>query len=170
MMWQIVAFKYIFNEKYSITMRHKLCRAFALDALASRLLCLFGSCRVPKVKLFESTPPPPTPHPSCYMYKYTAHSMKLRQTALKLGCVTKRNPTVQGGKCIITADWLSLLNIKRSVRLYIKRLFIRDHAMNQTKIDFSQSSSTIKLDPVSWCLVCCKSVDSLHILIKKKHY
>ena len=46
MMWQIAAFKYIFNwylhpgiyssMEYSITWRHKLCRAFTLDALASR--------------------------------------------------------------------------------------------------------------------------------------
>ena len=46
MMWQIAAFKYIFNwylhpgiyssMEYSITRRHKLCRAFTLDALASR--------------------------------------------------------------------------------------------------------------------------------------
>ena len=46
MIWQIAAFKYIFNwylrqgiyssMEYSITWRHKLCRAFTLDALASR--------------------------------------------------------------------------------------------------------------------------------------
>ena len=46
MMCQIAAFKYIFNwylhpgiyssMEYSITWRHKLCRAFTLDALASR--------------------------------------------------------------------------------------------------------------------------------------
>ena len=46
MTWQIAAFKYIFNwylhpgiyssMEYSITWRHKLCRAFTLDALASR--------------------------------------------------------------------------------------------------------------------------------------
>ena len=46
MMWQIAAFKYIFSwylhpgiyssMEYSITWRHKLCRAYTLDALASR--------------------------------------------------------------------------------------------------------------------------------------
>ena len=42
MMWQIMAFKYIFNKWYSITMRHKLCRAFTLDVLASRpVACIY---------------------------------------------------------------------------------------------------------------------------------
>ena len=55
MMWQIAAFKYIFNwylhpdiyssMEYSITWRHKLCRAFTLDALASRpVACCYIDC------------------------------------------------------------------------------------------------------------------------------
>ena len=57
MMWQIAAFKCIFNwyihpgiyssMVYSITWRHKLCRVFTLDALASRpVACLHLVCKI----------------------------------------------------------------------------------------------------------------------------
>ena len=54
MIWQIVAFKCIFNKWHSITMRHKLCRALTLDALASRPVACFP-CVLCKTSLSDST-------------------------------------------------------------------------------------------------------------------
>ena len=63
MMWQIMAFKYIFNKWYSITMRHKLCRAFTHDALASRpVACIYVIIILPTWRGYTLVSPCPSVH------------------------------------------------------------------------------------------------------------
>ena len=79
MMWQIAAFKYIFNwylhpgiyssMEYSITWWHKLCRAFTLDALASRPV----ACH-------------------CYYVHYYYYHNPLVLSCLVLSCLVLCNP------------------------------------------------------------------------------
>ena len=59
----IMAFKYIFNKWYSITMRHKLCRAFTHDALASRpVACIYVIIILPTWRGYTLVSPCPSVH------------------------------------------------------------------------------------------------------------